>query len=157
DRLIGGQGSDTYLVDRNISGHIIVNNSDSSTNKIDAIQFAPDISPNDIKVSRGAYDLLTLSIVGTDNKDSVDNYILNDGNSINKLEEIRFVDGTVWDIETIKVLAITGSSESDLLIGYATDDVLVGGEGNDSIYGEGGDDILYGGDGSDSLTGGDGN
>jgi Ca2+-binding RTX toxin-like protein len=73
------------------------------------------------------------------------------------VESIRFVDGTVWGIESVKQRVLAGTAGNDVLHGYATADTLSGGDGNDVIYGNAGDDTLSGDMGHDTLLGGDGN
>jgi Ca2+-binding RTX toxin-like protein len=48
-------------------------------------------------------------------------------------------------------VAITGSSENNLLIGSRYDDVLAGGAGDDILVGGGGTDTLFGGAGADTF------
>ncbi|WP_147819677.1 FecR domain-containing protein [Salidesulfovibrio onnuriiensis] len=48
---------------------------------------------------------------------------------------------------------VTGTSESDTIVGGGGNDVLSGGDGNDTIEGKGGNDIINGGAGGDNLNG----
>ena len=73
------------------------------------------------------------------------------------MESIRFADGTVWGIESVKQRVLAGTSGNDLLHGHATADTISGGDGDDTIYGNGGNDTLSGDAGNDSFFGGDGN
>ncbi|MCS9381705.1 calcium-binding protein, partial [Pseudomonas aeruginosa] len=73
-----------------------------------------------------------------------------------RLEEIRFVDGQVLNIDAVKALVQKGTTESDRLYGYAVADTLSGGLGNDSLYGYAGNDLLQGDEGNDTLYGGAG-
>jgi trimeric autotransporter adhesin len=82
---------------------------------------------------------------------------LRGGTSSSPLQEIKFADGTVWNINTIISLLNVPTDGSDTLIGLLSNDTLHGLSGNDYIVANSGDDILYGGDGSDNLQGGDGN
>lgn len=52
---------------------------------------------------------------------------------------------------------ITGSSEGDVLAGYAGNDTINGGDGNDSLEGWSGNDVLNGQSGADEMIGGKGN
>lgn len=70
------------------------------------------------------------------------------------VEEIRFGDGTVWNVEAIRDRLLTGGEESEILRGfYGRDDHLVGGGGDDLLLGGVGDDLLEGGAGDDELWG----
>ncbi|MED5606977.1 calcium-binding protein [Pseudomonas sp. JH-2] len=172
DYLSGGHGSDIYRFERGW-GQDLIDNHDSSTNKTDAIEFGVDISSDDIQLSRKGNDLI-LSLKGSDDRITISNYLYKEGSSYYRLEEVRFVDGTVWDIERIKALLLQGGAGNDTLTGYASDDRLSGGAGNDrldagagndwleggagndSLYGDAGDDTLVGGAGNDYLVGGEG-
>ncbi|MBK8816867.1 MAG: calcium-binding protein [Methylococcaceae bacterium] len=155
DSLTGGAGSDTYLFGRG-SGQDTVNNADTSTGKSDTIQFAADIAVADIAISRSGNNLV-LSIIGTADKLTVTNYFLTDGVNTSIVETIKFADGTIWDVETVKAKALIGTVGNDTLYGYAAKDTINGGDGNDIIYGYAGDDMLDGGNGVDNVQGGDGN
>ncbi|WP_426390470.1 calcium-binding protein [Variovorax sp. R-27] len=154
DSLNGGDGSDVYRFARGW-GQDTVNNYDVSAGKTDAIEFAADIVPGDIVATRSG-DSLILSLKGTTDTVTISSYFSADGTSGYKLEQIRFADGTSWDVAAVKALVQQSTSGNDTLYGYATADTLSGGAGNDSISGYAGDDTLDGGAGNDTLTGGDG-
>ncbi|EIC31520.1 calcium-binding protein [Methylomicrobium album] len=98
-------------------------------------------------------DDLVLTIAGTGDKVTIQSYLYNEAAGSYRLEEIRFADGTVWTLDTVKTLLITGNDSAQTLRGYATADVIEAGGGNDAVYGGAGDDLLRGGDGNDSLYG----
>ncbi|GAB58547.1 hypothetical protein RNAN_1520 [Rheinheimera nanhaiensis E407-8] len=154
DQLNGGAGSDEYHFSRGW-GQDIIYNHDTSINKTDAIVFGQGITPADILITRSGTDLI-LTLNDSTDRIAVSSYFQNDGASDYKLEEIRFADGTVWNIEQIKAIAMQGTEGNDTLYGYATDDVLQGGAGDDMLYGQDGDDELQGGAGNDELHGGKG-
>ncbi|WP_024671377.1 calcium-binding protein, partial [Pseudomonas tremae] len=155
DSLSGGSGSDTYRFSRGW-GQDYVYNYDSSNNKTDAIEFAADILPNDIMVTRGSSDLI-LTLRGTTDRIVVSNYFYSDGVGSYSLESIKFADGTVWNLDQMKVAAVQSTVGDDALWGYATNDALQGGLGNDVLYGQGGNDTLNGDAGNDTLNGEAGN
>ncbi|MDN4146078.1 calcium-binding protein [Pseudomonas tohonis] len=155
DNLSGEGGSDTYRFARGW-GQDSINNNDAGTAKVDAIEFGAGITASDIVVTRSGTNLI-LSLIGSTDRITVTNYFNADGTSSYKLEEIRFIDGNVWDIATVKELALLGTAGNDSLTGYATADAINGGSGNDTLAGEGGDDTLVGGQGNDVLNGGAGN
>ncbi|BEP41184.1 hypothetical protein GmRootV15_17730 [Variovorax sp. V15] len=154
DSLSGGDGSDTYRFARGW-GQDSISNYDTSAGKTDAIEFAAGISASDIVATRSG-DSLVLSLKGTNDTITVSSYFSADGTSGYKLEQIRFADGTAWDVAAVKALVQQSTSGNDTLYGYATADTLSGGAGNDTISGYAGDDTLDGGAGNDNLTGGDG-
>ncbi|MEX5575622.1 calcium-binding protein [Pseudomonas lijiangensis] len=151
DYLYGGESSDTYLFSRGW-GQDSINNYDSSTGKVDAIEFAADILPTDIIITRSGNDLL-LSLKNSTDRITVSSYFQNDGVTPYVLEQIRFADGTTWSIDQIKAFAVIATDGNDNLWGYATDDTLSGGLGDDNLYGQSGNDTLQGGAGTDSLSG----
>ena len=83
----------------------------------------------------------------------------------NKVETLRFADGTEIDITGLSLMmqalgdtsgaALTGGGGMDWISGGAGDDVIYGGGGNDVLIGGGGDDLfVFGdGDGKDQIHG----
>ncbi|MGF0337137.1 calcium-binding protein, partial [Ectopseudomonas toyotomiensis] len=104
DTLSGDAGSDTYRFSRGW-GQDTINNYDTGTNKVDAIVFADDITPDDIIITRSSTNLI-LSLKGSTDKITVTSYFNSDGTSAYKLEEIRFANGTTWTIDQVKVMSI---------------------------------------------------
>ncbi|MBU1237114.1 MAG: hypothetical protein KJ634_03090, partial [Gammaproteobacteria bacterium] len=154
DKLDGGTGNDTYLFGRG-GGQDKIYNHDTSAGKTDVIRFADDIATSDIKVSRSG-DNLILTIVRTTDSVTVQSYFNGDGAGGYQVDEIRFGDGTVWNLDIIKIITTTGTEAADTLYGYAAADSLSGLGGNDTLFGHGGDDVLDGGTGNDYLNGGAG-
>ncbi|WP_327194638.1 calcium-binding protein, partial [Pseudomonas syringae] len=151
DYLTGGDGSDVYRFNRGW-GQDSINNYDSSAGKTDAIEFAADILPADIIVTRSGSDLV-LSLKNSTDRITISSYFQNDGVTPYALEQIRFADGTTWTLDQIKTAVVITTDGNDNVWGYATDDTLSGGQGDDSLYGQAGNDILQGGAGADSLSG----
>ncbi len=164
DYLYGEAGNDVYRFGRG-DGQDIVGENDTTAGNKDVIELGAGISTSDVRITRSG-DYMILNIVGSTDKVTVSNYFYNDGDSAYLIEEIRFADGSVWDLNTIKSMAIKSTSGNDSLYGYATADTISGGAGNDYIYGKAGDDLLMGNDdhdylygeaGNDTLMGGAGN
>jgi Ca2+-binding RTX toxin-like protein len=155
DSLLGGEGNDVYLFGRG-SGQDMVLNFDTALDKVDVVQFAADIASTDVIISNTENNLV-LSIKGTTDKLTIYGYFQNDGANTYRVEEIRFSDGTVWNVDTVKALALLPTTGNDILRGYATADTINGGDGNDTLVGEAGDDVLNGDNGNDYLAGGSGN
>lgn len=152
DTLEGGIGNDVYRFARGW-GADTVQNYESLSNGLDAIEFAADIQPGDIRASRSGSNLV-LSLNGSSDRITVTNYFQNDGATSYAVDEIRFANGTRWSISTIKAMVLLGTSGNDTLTGYASADSIIGGAGNDSIIGGSGNDTLDGGSGNDSIAGG---
>ncbi|WP_084513777.1 calcium-binding protein [Azovibrio restrictus] len=155
DYLYGEAGNDIYRFSRG-DGQDIVGDYDTIAGNKDVIELGAGISTSDVRITRSG-DYMILNIVGSTDKVTVSNYFYNDGDSAYLIEEIRFADGSVWDLNTIKSMAIKSTSGNDSLYGYATADTISGGAGNDYIYGKAGDDLLMGNDGQDYLYGEAGN
>uniref|UniRef100_UPI00130056E6 calcium-binding protein n=1 Tax=Peristeroidobacter agariperforans TaxID=268404 RepID=UPI00130056E6 len=164
DYLVGGFGSDTYLFGIGDGQDTINNdsdgwsgNADSTAGKVDVLQFKEGVLASDVTVTRSG-DNLILKIAGTTDQVTIQNYFNNDGvsNRTYAVEQIRFADGTTWDLAAIKAMVLLGTSGNDTLTGYATADTINGGAGNDSIDARGGNDIVEGGAGADNISGGDG-
>ena len=158
DTLYGGYGSDTYYFERGFGRDKIVNGNDTN---VDAIQFGADIDVADIWVRRGfgsvsASQNLYIYLGGTNDRIEVEDYFLSEATTDRAIEEIRFADGTVWDIATVKTLVQQPTGQNDTLYAYTPGDLLEGGGGDDTLLGANGDDVLQGGSGSDRLEGNDG-
>ena len=154
DSTEGGPGPDVYLFGRG-SGQDTIQDTDATPGVIDAIQVASDLAPSDISARRNG-DHLVLTINGTTDQLTVWYWFWQDRPD-NQVEEIRFADGTIWDVATVKQKVVTGTAGADTLIGYPTADTLDGLAGNDTIFGRAGDDTLRGSDGADRLYGEAGN
>ncbi|WP_425806719.1 calcium-binding protein [Desulfitobacterium sp. Sab5] len=152
DYLEGGSGNDTYLFGRG-SGQDSIYDYDSASGNIDVITIAEGVQPGEVSLKRSGSNL-ALSINGTKDIFTVSNYFSND---YYKIEQIKFMDGTVWDTAYIKNTVIAASEENETIQGYETNDTLNGLAGNDALYGYAGNDTMDGGTGNDTLYGGDGN
>ncbi len=157
DYLAGGGGADTYHWGSG-SGQDTINNYDDDGLglKKDRLVLGASVTTANLKLTRKGNDLM-LSITGTTDTLRVMNYFVYDGTSGFVLDEIKFDNGTIWDIAEVKNRVLSSSSGDDLLTGYASNDTLSGGDGNDILYGNAGDDTLDGEAGADTLYGGIGN
>ncbi|MCU4120722.1 calcium-binding protein, partial [Variovorax sp. N23] len=157
DSLSGGTGNDTYLFGRG-SGQDTVSDYDTTAGNVDTIQLGEGLTAEDVTVWRSG-DHLYIGVNGTGWADRLElqNYFYQDGVSAYALENIRFADGTSWDLATLKNKVITPTAGSETLVGYAGSDTLQGLGGDDWLYGRAGDDTLDGGIGADTLYGEDGN
>ncbi len=145
DTLDGGDGADTYLFGRGDGQDLIAVNRFAD----DKLQFTSGITVADVAVAQESNDLL-LSIKGSTDSVRIADYFLGPGNWEG---QIRFVDGTSWDVATI----LRHLTATDNMIGGTPgNDFLDGGAGNDFLFGDAGNDTLYGGSGDDGLDGGAG-
>jgi Ca2+-binding RTX toxin-like protein len=156
DWLSGGDGADVYLFGRGDGQDSISNyDSDASGVNADSIQLGAGIAVSDVVLTRSGTDLI-ISIKGTDDQLRVSSYFYQDAASSYAVETIKFADGTIWDLATVKSKVLLSTDGNDSLTGYATVDNLSGGDGHDALNGEGGNDTLDGGAGQDNLNGGAG-
>ncbi|MHA6831175.1 calcium-binding protein [Ralstonia pseudosolanacearum] len=155
DYLTGEGGSDTYVFNSGW-GQDTVNNYDTSTGRSDTIEFGSGIAAADVIATRSGEDLI-LSLRNGSDKVTIQYYFSSDATSPYRIDQVRFADGTAWDIAAVKALVQVPTSGNDNLYGYASDDILNGLAGNDAIRGYGGNDTLRGDAGADTLSGGDGN
>jgi Ca2+-binding RTX toxin-like protein len=109
------------------------------------------VSPGDVTASQLGDDLV-LKILDTGDQLTVSGYFSGAAVSVN------FVDGTTWNVETIKDNVLTGTGAAGRLLGFSDrSDVIRGSAGNEVEFGLSGDDVLSGGGGQDALYGGAGN
>lgn len=177
DTIIGGSGNDTLSGDAGRDTYVFglgwgqdwINNYARTYDPVqgayvyarDYIQFEAGIDASDITARRSGSDLLLTHDQGDSIR--ISNHFTSE---FYQIDEIRFEDGTKWNLATIQTLVQVGSEEADILVGDAGDNTLSGLGGRDAIYGEGGHDSLdggaeadriFGGEGDDTLKGGSGN
>lgn len=172
DSLSGGTGNNVYLFGKGDGEDRLVS-SDGTAGKLNVLQFKSGVATSEIvarRVDDGYWGsgALELSIAGTADKITVSSFFLWDelGGDYSPLQEVRFADGTIWNIDAIKARLFSGTSGDDNLRGTGGNDNIAGGLGNDSINGAAGNDMIDGGmgndalfgeNGADTLLGGDGN
>ncbi|MBX3625343.1 MAG: LysM peptidoglycan-binding domain-containing protein [Rhizobacter sp.] len=170
DGLSGGAGNDTYVFGRT-SGRDFVGAFDESPTKVDEVLLKPDVAPQDV-VLRRIDDMLILTIRNSAAVLTVVNHF---ASSADRITQIRFADGTIWNSSAIEARVtlpsdeadeirgtsgadhVSGGAGKDLLVGLDGDDILEGGAAGDDLRGDGGNDTLVGGAGGDAMQGGDGN
>jgi len=107
-----------------------------------------DVDIGDATVSESAGVFTIVSSQGTD--------------QASEFESFQFADRTLTTAEMSDLaaggsgLVLTGTPDSDVLIGEGGDDSISGLDGADRLLGNGGSDTIHGGDGNDTLNGGDG-
>ncbi|WP_033073857.1 calcium-binding protein [Sphingopyxis sp. MWB1] len=172
DRMIGGKGNDTLsgggkgdeyvfnigdgqdvIYDNNsfILGDGILNVDDSP----DYVTLGEGIAEEMIALSRSGNDL-TLHIGASGDSITLKNQnsLLNTGVfgvwGPSRIEEIRFVDGTVWTWEGLNArwIANNTTSGNDIVVGFALADTFEASEGNDILSGGDSGDIYRFGLGS---------
>ncbi len=154
DYLTGDAGNDTYLFAAG-EGNTSISNYDTSVGRHDVLRFLEGINPGDVMVTRDTYNLY-LTLPSTGEKITVSNYFYQDTANPYILDAIEFNDGTSWDVATVKLKALQGTSGADNLTGFASNDTMDGQAGNDTLSGGNGNDVLEGGEGTDMLYGGSG-
>ncbi|WP_272493077.1 calcium-binding protein [Atopomonas sediminilitoris] len=152
DQLEGGEGDDTYWFAR---GDDVDRVSDSAGT--DTLRFS-DSLPSDLVLRRDGLDLLVRRAESGDEVRVTGQFSnLAGTQGVTPIEFIQFADGTRWNYEQIKQMALAGTSVADEIFGYADSDVIHAGEGDDVVHGFDGDDEVHGQAGNDTLNGGDGN
>ena len=158
DYLEGGAGTDTYRFGKG-DGIDTVYDHDTNGIDLDVLEFAAGVLVSDVKLTRGnssgSSSDLNLMITSTGDRLSVSSYFTEypDGTSNSTIEQIRFADGTLWDVPTVNAMVLVSTDGDDILYGFTSDDTINGGLGNDTLYGGAGNDVLDGGPGNDILYG----
>jgi Ca2+-binding RTX toxin-like protein len=111
DILVGGAGNDVYVIGRD-SDFDTIDQSTAGALDVDAIEFAPDITADDVALSLEASGEIVLRINGADAGALVASWSVDSSNLV-----VRFADGTEWDASTIRNIlkTIKGTSEADSL------------------------------------------
>ncbi|WP_301100248.1 calcium-binding protein, partial [Propionivibrio sp.] len=143
DQLWGSGGSDTYRYNlgdgADTINEVAYNNQSALDTGTDRIVLGAGIAPADVTVTRSNTDLV-LKFANAGDQLTVAGWYSSPNN---RIEQLMFADGTVWDRTTLHTAGLVqnGTAGSDTLYGLA-------GEG-DVIDGLGGNDILNGGTGND--------
>ncbi len=157
DYLSGGMGADTYVFGKGSGQDTVYNyDNDAVGTNADTILLGAGITTSGVALTR-QFDDLIITLLGTDDSLRVQSYFNNDGASSHVVENIRFANGTIWNVDTVKSMVWAPTAGNDILYGYATNDTINGNDGNDTVYGYGGEDVLDGGAGADNLEGGNSN
>ncbi|WP_267876779.1 calcium-binding protein [Massilia aquatica] len=158
DTIKGGGDSDTYLFGRGDGADTLMPTYDYSLGKVDVLQFKAGIAPADITLAT-SYDNLLIKIAGGSDQVRVGSFLAQDhtANDGNPLQEIRFADGTVWNLAKMESVLYAGTNGAEEIRGTIKADLISGQGGNDAIDGKAGNDTIRGGAGDDQLIGGSGN
>ncbi len=174
DLLRGGAGDDVYVFNLG-DGHDTINdeylyhfqndlggvfNPQYLDGGLDTLKFGPGISPSDILMTFDGEDLYVGIAEGSTDIFGLSNLIKIEKwqDSIYRVENIEFDDGTVWGDADIRARMMGTSGDDTLNWLPGSDAVTIDGlGGNDSISSTDGDDHLLGGTGSDTLHAGEGN
>lgn len=149
DTLISNEAADTFFVGNGDGDDILYGKYGN-----DVLEFGSGINAGDISITKqGSYNLLLTNTV-TGQVTTLGNFYNSGYGFSNRMSEVRFADGTVWDS------AYLSAQGQSIVSGTSGNDTLSGGYG---IYGLGGDDTISGGYyeqylvdglGDDVLTGG---
>ena len=109
DSLSGGNGADVYLFGRGSGNDTIYNyDEDSVGTKADTIRLDEGITTTGVTLTRNRFsDDLIISLKGNNDSLTVLDYFSNDGTSRNVVEYLKFADGTVWNMATVKAQLLT--------------------------------------------------
>ena len=165
DWMMGGAGSDTYAFALGDGHDVIEESNPLPTLDQDIVSFLSPLTPADVQVRREGADLVLA--YGAGDSLAIRRWF---ESASDRIEEIRFADGTVWDAARLQALAEPSPPEPvdpvpdpvasiPLITGTAAPDALIGTDGNDVFIGQAGDDGLSGGAGDDAYRyrSGDGN
>jgi Ca2+-binding RTX toxin-like protein len=154
DFLSGGDYNDTYVFGYGYGADVIDDRlSNILTGRIDRLELAADVSPDDLifvaptartndLTFRLAGSTDELTIVGQNNLTPTGPFGII---AFNQIEQIVFTDGSgvVWNAEYLRrqVLEAAKTDGDDHIFGYTASDTLDGGAGNDTLEGYGSSDL----------------
>ncbi|EXE44783.1 hemolysin-type calcium-binding repeat family protein, partial [Acinetobacter sp. 766875] len=107
--------------------------------KIDQIIFNEGIQASSVSVKRDDNDLIIK--YSEQDQITVRGYFDSNGEAAGRIDQIVFIDGTIWDVATIKAKVLAATAGNDILQGYGSADHLEGLAGNDTLYGYAGNDV----------------
>lgn len=163
DTLMDELGNDIFLFGRG-DGRDTIEVAYGDPGRLNTLQFKEGVAPADVVLRQvddaayGAGTSLQIGIAGTSDAVTVRGFLWEEDSSqtANPVQQVRFADGTVWDVPTLLARLYAGTEGADVLAGTNGAETLHGGAGNDLLSGRGGDDVLDGGAGTDTLRGGSG-
>ncbi len=158
DNLNGGSGNNTYLFGRGDGMDGIEPSYSSENGTVSTLLFKPGIAPSEV-VLKSNGNFLYIDLVGTTTDNfTVSNFFYNGDpySTQNPIQQIKFANGTTWDIATILSKLPPSTAGADAIYGSYQADSLKGLDGADSLFGNGGNDTLEGGTGNDTIKGGEG-
>lgn len=159
DFMQGGRGNDIFEYNKGDGNdRIQVNGSGNDGHQSDQLVFGTGIAPGDVTLTRDASEDVKITIAGSGT-------ILLEGQLSFPLDFIRFANGTIWDMETMRVPVYGTESESGDVIngvqemlnareGALVSELIYGLGGDDSINAGSGENVVYGGAGNDWISGG---
>lgn len=167
--VISGEsgGNKTYLFGAN-SELDTLSNWNAAPGKVDTLLIDAGLTPADIKLALeatawGSYNL-TVQCISTGARFTVTDYDGPWATAANRIDQIKFADGTTWQEAEIRQLCAANPQDPAILIGTPWTDYLYGGEITSQIKGLAGNDTLNassttnalvtGGPGNDTLYGG---
>ncbi|HGY1015994.1 TPA: calcium-binding protein, partial [Aeromonas salmonicida subsp. smithia] len=150
DGLYGGTGNNTYLFGKGDGQDLVHRAYDGTVGKLNTLQFKSGVTPSEVVLRQvdeerygdGNNFALEVSIAGTTDKITFNGFVYSNNldNSYNPLQQIKFADGSFWDLATILTKLYEGTSAADTLTGTIANDNISGAAGDDTLYGRNGDD-----------------
>jgi Ca2+-binding RTX toxin-like protein len=156
----GGRGNDTFFSWQSLNdlyhfklgdGADTITDFDeaASYNAADELRFGTGIVAADISALRAGNDMVLRHTNRTDQITITDWFT----DVTMQIEQVSFIDGTVWLADQISQRALaTGTPGDDLLTGTELADLIEGLAGNDTLDGGAGNDTLIGGTGDDTYV-----
>jgi Ca2+-binding RTX toxin-like protein len=151
DFLQGDSGSEIYVFNAG-DGQDVISDYGFGSGDVDVLQLEAGISAANVVVSQAGSGHDLVLTIGTDSitlNEAIYNYHY-------WIEEVRFVDGTVWTHAQLFDMATMATMGNDVFYGDERANGLSGAAGNDSLYGGSSADTLSGGIGYDFLQGASG-
>ncbi|MBH0199723.1 MAG: hypothetical protein HP497_09940, partial [Nitrospira sp.] len=155
DVLDGGTGTDTYVFGRGF-GQDLLNDSPVEQGGPNTIRLTSGVLPDDVRLQARRSDdrvNVVLTIEGSPDELTLSGTA---APSLLQISEIRFADGTSWDmaqiLDRIEGVQVTASAFGNELEGSGFRDELIGAAGNDSLDGRRGADRMVGGGGNDHYV-----
>lgn len=121
----GNGGGDTVYYEEGY-GRVTVDEYDTSADPQNVLQFAPDITADEVSVTWGGGNDLELSVADYYWNDNIilQNELLNAGSGPNGIEEVEFSDGTTWSYADLIAMASQGGPNNFTAVGDAGANLL---------------------------------
>ena len=157
DVLSGFTGETTYIFNKGDGDDAIEDNGQTS-NEFDILKITGYL-PEEVSLSRqgASSNDVVFTFEGTEDRIVIYNTLGHNSytnSSGDRLDEVHFDDGTVWTLQHITDVLLSGKGDLDVVHGTTYADTISGGQGPDFLYGGEGNDVykFSRGDGQDFIS-----
>ena len=150
NRLAGGLGGDTYVLNAGFGQDIVVDDGNASIDAVDTVSFGAGLSGAGLTLTKHGESTLKVLVNGTNDVLLIEDMFAEDKFAI---EQFAFADGSFWSWSQISARLAADIAASGITHdGNGLSEQIIGSSGDDALCGRTGDDAVSGGLGSDTYV-----